>query len=125
MLLAYIEPSDIEYLQHRYKWNNAITLQISWRSLQIGIKRIHRSTLLTNICNGILPTMKVLKPWRHRKNDKCVLCGKCETQDHLVLCKDPSRQKWKSKYMISLRKVMTRLKTNNHTMDLFCSSVTD
>ena len=118
--------STVDYFQNRFKWTEAITLQISWQALKIRIKRNHRHNLTTKICNGILPTKKILKQLRYCTSNKSSLCGGHENQEHIIRCKDLRQRTWKIKYIkATIQKILKRMKTHPALIDTFCTAVTE
>ena len=57
---AYTEPRYAAYLMQRFEWRDGVFGSISWESFWTAMQRISRDTVLTKICNDILPTIKRL-----------------------------------------------------------------
>jgi hypothetical protein len=94
LIRAYTEPRYIEYLQNKFGWSDTIINTIAWISLSLAVRRINRSVILTKVSNGLLPTAETLKKYNYQNSDKCVLCDKTETRDHMIQYKAESRCRW-------------------------------
>ena len=125
LIRAYTEPMYISYLRDKFNWSDALIQLIAWKSLSCGIRRVQRNCLVTKICNDLLPTAVTLRKWNYQQNDSCCLCGALETREHLIICKDPSRTKWKIQYMTAARKRLQQLGTKPGLIDVLCSTITD
>ena len=60
LIQAYSEPKYLRYLQDKYKWNNKTVHDITWKCLNLGLKKINREVILVKICNDLLPTATTL-----------------------------------------------------------------
>ena len=85
---AFTEPRYIAHLQDKFEWSNATTELIAWKSFSVGLKRIAREVLATKACNDIMPTAATLKIMKYQTNDRCSLCNRFETRDHMIRCLD-------------------------------------
>ena len=57
-------------------------------------------------------------------NDKCKLCDECETREHMMHCKHPSRTKWKISFIDKLRKLMKNKNTGYALEDTIATVLT-
>jgi predicted peroxiredoxin len=87
LIRAYTKPRYIEYLQNKFGWSDTVINLIAWKSLSLAVRRINRSVILTKISYDLLPTAETLKKYKYQNSDKCVLCDKTETRDHMIQCK--------------------------------------
>ena len=122
---AYVEPRYVFYLQNKFGWSNATAEIIAWKSLSIGIRRTRREVLTTKVCNDLMPTATSLKKRKYQFNDQCCLCGREETRDHMIRCKDETRLKWRRKYIRLIRQRMEHLETDFGLKEMFCNAVID
>ena len=80
----------LKQIQTKEKWDDVTAVSIAWKSLPIAITQINRNVVITKVCIGILPTMKVLHKMKQSANKKCPLCLQTESQEHMLLCNDAS-----------------------------------
>ena len=125
LIKAYVEPQYIGYLIRRFEWNEEIVNIISWKSLSLAVQRIQRDVLLTKVCNDLLPTAVTLHKMQYQNNDTCVMCNQRETRDHIMLCRSPSRIKWKRKLIGSMRKRLEYLETEFEIGEAMCRAVAE
>ena len=122
---AYTEPRYISYLQDKYQWTDATTEWIAWKSLSCGICRIQRPSLITKICNDLLPTATILKKWKYQAHDYCSLCGLPETNAHIYICCHNSRIKWRRALLKDVRTTLQSLKTKNSITETFSTALSE
>ena len=72
-----------------------------------------------------MPTAATLKKMKYQTNDRCSLCNRLETRDHMVRCLDRSRAKWRIKYIMKLRKKLDYLETDAGLTNTFCTAITE
>ena len=125
LIRAYTEPRYIEHLQNKFGWSDAIIGTIAWKSLSLAARRLNSSVLLTKVCNDLLPTAETLKKYKYQNSDKCVLCDRIETRDHMIQCKAASRVKWRISLSTALRKKMKTLTTNYEVEETFMTALCD
>ena len=98
--------------------------EISWKCLNLVLRRLDREVVLMKICNDLLPTAINLQKWKWQAHDSCCLCGISETRDHMLCCKGASRRKWRIKTIDKLRKRMKKIDTK-FAVDVMCSAISD
>ena len=125
LIRAYTEPRYIEHLQNKFGWSDTIIGTIAWKSLSLAARRLNSSVLLTKVCNDLLPTAETLKKYKYQNSDKCVLCDRIETRDHMIQCKAASRVKWRISLSTALRKKMKTLTTNYEVEETFMTALCD
>jgi len=125
LIRGYVEPHYMEHLQIKFGWSNATIQIISWGALSCSLRRINRPCLTTKICNDLLPVATRLSQWQLQSNSECCLCGAPETSSHMFLCNDPSRIRWRIKFIKAIRDRLQQLKTDPGLLDVFCSCVSD
>ena len=99
--------------------------EISWKCLNLGLRRLDREVVLVKICNDLLPTAINLQKWKWQAHDSCCLCGMSETRDHMLLCKGESRRKWRIKTIDELQKRMKTIDTKFGVENTICSAISD
>jgi hypothetical protein len=125
LIRAYVEQEYIGYLMRRFEWNEEIINIISWKCLSLAVQRIQRDVLLTKVCNDLLPTAVTLCKMRYQNNDSCVICNQKETRDHIMLCKAPSRIKWKRKLIGAMRNRFEYLETEFEIGKAMCRAIAE
>jgi hypothetical protein len=94
-------------------------------SLSLAVRQINRSVILTKVSNDILSTAETLKKYKYQNSDKCVLCDKTETRDHMIQCKAESRCRWRVSLSTALRKKMKALETEYEVEETFTTALCD
>ena len=61
----------LKQIQSKEKWDDETAAAVSWQSTSLAVKRIDREVVITKVCNGILPTMKVLNKTGQSSTKKC------------------------------------------------------
>ena len=61
LIKAYVEPRYMQYLQKQNKWNRQTVQAISWKCLNLGLRRLNREVVLVKICNDLLPIASTLQ----------------------------------------------------------------
>jgi hypothetical protein len=116
LILAYTEPRYIEYLQNRFGWSDEIIGTIAWKCLSLAVRRIHQSVLLTKVCNDLLVTAETLAKYKYQQSNRCTLCDKIETRDHMIQCKADSRCRWR----VKLKATATKFEVEETLTTAFC-----
>ena len=98
---------------------------IAWRALKVALRRIHRPTLCTKVCNDLLPTNCILYQWGQQGHDSCPLCPSEETTEHMITCGHPSRLKLRRKYIRLLQTRMDYFGTSAEMQDTLCSTISE
>ena len=106
IIRAYTEPRYAAYLMQRFDWRDSVFGSISWESFRTAMRRIRQDTVLTKICNDILPTNKRLWQIGFSTTDRCCCCDEIETFDHILTCDGESRLKWRHGFTCGLHKKM-------------------
>jgi hypothetical protein len=125
LIRAYTEPRYIECLQNKFGWSDTVINTIAWKSLSLAVRRINRSVILTKVSNDLLPTAETLKKFKYQNSDKCVLCDKTETRDHMIQCKAESRCRWRVSLSTALRKKMKALEMKYDVEETFMTALCD
>jgi hypothetical protein len=81
--------------------------------------------ILTKVSNDLLPTAETLKKYNYQNSDKCVLCDKTETRDHMIQCKAESRCRWRVSLSKALRKKKKSLETKYEVEETFTTALCD
>ena len=115
----------LKQIQTKEKWDDVTATSIAWRSLSIAITRIDRNVVITKVCNGILPTMKVLHKMKQSFNKKCPLCSQTESQEHMLLCNDASRLNLRRTLVKNLWIEAKKKQTCEALTDHLCSAITE
>ena len=102
-----------------------VVKSIAWKSLSIALRQIHQACLCIKICNDLLPTARILYPWKQQGHDSCSLFGKEETTKHVILCDHASHLKLSRHYINSLQARLKMVNTNTELINTFCSAITD
>ena len=84
LVRALTERRYLEHIQHRFFWDDTMVDTIEWRALSIALRRIQRPCTCTNICNDLLPTVRILYQWNQHGHDSCSLCEKEESTEHMI-----------------------------------------
>ena len=111
-------------MQEKYQWTDFTVEMIAWKCVSLALQRIDRQVLTIKVCNDILPTMHHLNRCGMFDNDKCRLCDKHETREHMLHCKHPIRTKWKITFIDKLRKFMKHRNTGGALQDTLATVIT-
>ena len=125
LIRAYVEPKYMEYLQYKFGWSNDTITGIVWKCLKLATQRINRDVLLTKICNDLLPTATVLRKRKYPNSDKCVMCNKQETRDHMMICEAQSQIKWRRSCMSAIRKQMDKMGTESELKVMISTAIAE
>lgn len=125
LVRAYVEPEYIQYLQYRFEWSDSTIQTIAWKCLSLAIQRIRRDVLVTKVCNELLPTADTLYKRRYQNHNKCILCQRRETIEHMLRCKSPTRIKWRIRFICALRKRLEYLETEFSIGETLCTSLSE
>jgi hypothetical protein len=68
---------------------------------------------------------ETLKKYNHQNSDKCVLCDKTETRDHMIQCKAESQCRWRVSLSTALRKQMKTLGMKYEVEEAFVTALCD
>mmetsp|Transcript_22359 Transcript_22359/g.45619 ORF Transcript_22359/g.45619 Transcript_22359/m.45619 type:complete len:206 (-) Transcript_22359:433-1050(-) len=60
LIQTYTKPQYMAHNQHRFQWDHVTLSSITWRPLKVALRRIHRPTLCTKVCNDLIPTNCIL-----------------------------------------------------------------
>ena len=115
----------LQQIQTKEKWDNVTAASIEWKSLSIAITRIDRNVVITKVCNGILPTMKVLHKTKQSFSKKCPLCPQIESQEHMLLCNDASRLNLRRTLVKNIWIEAKKIQTCDTLTDHLCSVITE
>ena len=115
----------LQQIQTKEKWDDDTAASIAWKSLSIAITRIDRNVVITKVCNGILPTMKVLNKLKQSSSKKCPLCLQTESQEHMLRCNDASRLKLRRTLVKNLGIEMKKKRTGHALTDHLRSVATE
>jgi len=125
LIRAYVEPEYMQYLQYRFGWSDTTISSIAWKSFKLAVNRIRRDVLITKVCNDLLPTAEALCKRKYQSHDKCVLCQRQETRNHIIRCTSPSRIKTRTQLLGALRRRLDYLETEFAITETLCTAIAE
>jgi hypothetical protein len=106
------EPAMTEYLRDRNDWDSQTFESVSWPAFSAAPFAISNSRFAPKFCHRPLPVGEKANRNDAKYSPCCPACSDpCESNEHFLLCKAPSRLQWRQKLLASLETELTRLFT--------------
>jgi hypothetical protein len=119
-----VELAMSEYLKDRNDWDDATYESVSWPAFSAARFATPNSRFLKNFSHRHLPVGDKANRNDAKYSPCCPACSNpCETNEHFLLCKAPSRLQWRRKFLPSLKKELTRLFTSPTMVTFFIETI--
>jgi hypothetical protein len=118
-------PHLLEAMQIRYDWPDSVLETIDWEAHRQALQsQSNRRTHFVKLCHDILPTGSVVCRYGQGLPSYCALCSTPdENFAHVLCCPHPTRAKWRSEFIVRLRKKCHNLSTDQWLIDILLSSI--
>jgi hypothetical protein len=100
-------PALEAYIQQRCKWSQATMDSVDWAAHGNALQRgIHNRVRLTKLVHDLLPTNHFVHQFIEGRKSTCPSCtSDHEDRDHVLRCKHPARKRWRTQFLVNLRKI--------------------
>jgi hypothetical protein len=106
-------PKMTAYLKDRNNWDEETYKSVSWPAFSAARFTTTNSRFVPKFCHRHLPVGDKSNRNDVKYSPCCPACSNpCETNEHFLLCKAPSRLQWRQKCIASLEKELARLHTS-------------
>jgi hypothetical protein len=113
------------YLCTKHSWNNRTFNDIAWEYHRRALNQHQpKRTILTKYVNGITPVGKMVNRYDKKYALNCPSCAEqIETQDHLLICPNPKREKWRTETRAQIRTIMNKYNAPTKFTDLMIGGI--